>query len=88
MDVRKPASVVGQTTVTSMQSGLFFGYVEMVDGLVGRIRSELPDGDRAVVIATGGLADVLSSETRTIKHVEPNLTLDGLRLIWRRNQRS
>jgi type III pantothenate kinase len=88
VEVRKPASVIGQTTVNAMQSGLFFGYVEMVDGLVRRIRSELPDGERATVIATGGLADVLSSDTHSIQHVEPDLTLEGLRLIWERNQRS
>jgi type III pantothenate kinase len=71
-----------------MQAGLYYGYVEMVDGLVRRIRAELAEGELAVVIATGGLADVLSSEARSIQHVEPNLTLEGLRLIWRRNQRS
>jgi type III pantothenate kinase len=86
VEVRKPGQVIGQTTVNAMQSGLFFGYVAMVDGLVARIRNELPDGDRATVIATGGLADVLSSETRSIQHVEPDLTLEGLRLIWERNQ--
>jgi type III pantothenate kinase len=88
VEVRKPPQAIGQTTVTAMQSGLFFGYVEMVDGLVRRIRSELADGDRAVVIATGGLADVLASETQSIQHVESNLTLEGLRLIWERNQGS
>jgi type III pantothenate kinase len=88
VEVRKPATVIGQTTVNAMQSGLFFGYVEMVDGLVRRIKGELPDGEYATVIATGGLADVLSSETRTIQHVDSNLTLDGLRLIWERNQRT
>ena len=87
VDVRKPPAAIGQTTVHAMQSGLFFGYVEMVDGLVRRVRGELPDGEHATVIATGGLADVLSSETRSIDHVDPNLTLDGLRLIWERNQR-
>lgn len=86
VDVRKPAGVIGQTTVAAMQSGLFFGYIELVDGLVRRIRGEVPGGDRAVVIATGGLAGVLSSEARSIHHVEPNLTLEGLRLIWERNQ--
>jgi type III pantothenate kinase len=86
VEVRRPAGVVGQTTVDAMQSGLFFGYVEMVDGLVRRIRGEVPAGEHAVVIATGGLAEVLSSETRNIQHVDPNLTLDGLRLIWERNQ--
>ena len=54
--MRKPAQVIGQNTVNAMQSGLFFGYVEMVDGLVRRMRAELAAG-RAVVIATGGLAD-------------------------------
>jgi type III pantothenate kinase len=87
VEVRKPDRVVGQTTVNAMQSGLFFGYVEMVDGLVRRIKNELPDGEHATVIATGGLADVLSSEAKSIQHVEPDLTLEGLRLIWERNQR-
>ena len=56
VDVRKPPSIIGQTTVTSMQAGLFFGYVSMVDGIVTRIRAELPDGERAICIATGGMA--------------------------------
>lgn len=86
VDVRKPASVIGQTTVAAMQSGLFYGYVDMVEGLVQRIRSELDGGATAVVLATGGLADVIAPECPAIEHVEPNLTLDGLRLIWQRNQ--
>jgi type III pantothenate kinase len=84
VDVRKPSTVIGRNTVGAMQSGLFFGYVEMVDGLVRRLRAELPGGDKAIIIATGGLADVLSGESATIQHVDPNLTLDGLRLIWKR----
>lgn len=88
VEVRRPDAAIGQTTVNAMQSGLFFGYVEMVDGLVRRIKSELPDGEAATVIATGGLAGVLSAETKTIDHVEPNLTLEGLRLIWQRNQQT
>jgi len=87
VEVRKPATVIGQNTVGAMQAGLFFGYVEMVDGLVRRIRAELAGGDQAIVIATGGLADVISGESRAIQHVDPNLTLDGLRLIWERNRR-
>ncbi len=85
VDVRKPPSVIGQTTVTSMQSGLFFGYVSMVDGIVTRMRAELAAGDRALCVATGGMADVLAADTTTIQRVEPDLTLQGLRLIWERN---
>jgi type III pantothenate kinase len=88
VEVRRPDAVIGQTTVNAMQSGLFFGYVEMVDGLVRRIKTHLADADRTTVIATGGLADVLSAETTSIHHVDPDLTLNGLRLIWERNQRS
>jgi type III pantothenate kinase len=84
VDVRKPPSIIGQTTVTSMQAGLFFGYVSMVDGIVQRIRAELPSGDRAICIATGGMAGVLSNETSVIQQVEPDLTLIGLKLIWQR----
>jgi type III pantothenate kinase len=87
VDVRNPGVVIGQTTVHSIQSGLFFGYVEMVDGLVRRVRKELPEGDRAAIIATGGLAGVLCAATQEIEHVDADLTLEGLRLIWERNQR-
>jgi type III pantothenate kinase len=86
VDVRKPPTVIGQTTVTSMQSGLFFGYVSMVDGIVTRMRLELPGGDRATCLATGGMAEVLAGETTVIQRVEPDLTLQGLRIIWDRNQ--
>jgi type III pantothenate kinase len=86
VEVRKPAAAIGQTTVNAMQSGLFFGHVEMVDGLVRRIRSELPAGEQTTVIATGGLADVLAADTPSIDHVDGDLTLVGLRLIWERNR--
>jgi type III pantothenate kinase len=86
VDVRKPPAVIGQTTVTSMQSGLFFGYVAMVDGIVARMRAELEGGDRAACIATGGMAEVLASETTAIQRVDSDLTLQGLRLIWERNR--
>ena len=85
VDVRKPPSVIGHTTVTSMQSGLFFGYVSMVDGMVTRIRAELEGGSDAACIATGGMADVVAAETTAIQRVEPDLTLQGLRIIWERN---
>lgn len=85
VDVRKPPAVIGETTVTSMQSGLFFGYVSMVDGIVTRIRGELEDGNRAACVATGGMAGVLAAETTVIQRVEPDLTLQGLRIIWHRH---
>ncbi len=88
VDVRKPRSVIGQTTVTSMQSGLFFGYVSLVDGIVARMRAELEDGDRALCVATGGMADVLAGETSAIQRVEKDLTLQGLRMIWARKRSS
>ena len=85
IDVRKPASVVGQTTVGAMESGLFYGYVGMVEGLVRRMSDEL--GGNALCVATGGLADVISPETSLIEHVDADLTLDGLRIVWERNQK-
>jgi type III pantothenate kinase len=85
VDVRKPPSIIGRTTVTSMQAGLFFGYVSMVDGIVTRMRAELDGGDRAACIATGGMAEVLADETTAIQEVVPDLTLQGLRIIWGRN---
>jgi len=86
VDVRKPERVIGRTTVASMQSGLFWGYVDMVEGLVRRMRAEL--GGNPVVVATGGLAVLVSPETKTIDHVDPELTLRGLRIVWLRNQGS
>jgi type III pantothenate kinase len=85
IDVRKPPSVVGQTTVGAMESGLFYGYVGMVEGLVRRMAAEL--GGDVICVATGGLADVIAPETALIHHVDPDLTLHGLRIVWERNQK-
>lgn len=84
IDVRKPATVIGRTTVGAMESGLFYGYVGMVEGLVRRMRDEL--GGRAVCVATGGLAVVIAPETDLIQHVDVDLTLHGLRIVWERNR--
>ena len=82
IDVKKPARVIGTNTVASMQSGLFWGYVDMVEGLVRRMKAEL--GGAAVVVATGGLASIVAPESKLIEHVDPELTLRGLRLVWER----
>jgi len=85
IDVRRPARIVGRTTVGSMESGLFWGYVGLVEGLVRRMNEEL--GGHAICIATGGLADIIAPETPLIQHVDPDLTLHGLRIVWERNHR-
>ncbi len=84
IEVRKPATVIGRTTIGAMESGLFFGYVGMVEGLVRRMDVEL--GGNAVCVATGGLAVVIAPETQLFQHVDVELTLQGLRLVWERNQ--
>lgn len=84
IDLQRPPSVIGRNTVHAMQSGLLFGYVSMVEGMVTRFRAEL--GSEMKVIATGGLAEIVAKETDVIDIISPWLTLDGLRIIWERNQ--
>jgi type III pantothenate kinase len=84
IDLQVPPSVIGRNTVHAMQSGLLFGYVSMVEGMVARFRSEL--GNDVKVVATGGLAEVVAKETKVIDIIAPWLTLEGLRLIWELNR--
>lgn len=83
VDLQKPPSVIGRNTVHSIQSGLLYGYVGLVEGMVARFRQEL--GPDMKVIATGGLADIVAQETTSIQIVAPWLTLDGLRIVWDMN---
>ena len=85
VDLQRPPSVIGHSTVHAMQSGLIFGYVSLVEGMVGRFRAEL--GAEMKVIATGGLAETIAQETTAIQIIAPWLTLDGLRVIWELNQK-
>ncbi|NWF62800.1 MAG: type III pantothenate kinase [Chloroflexi bacterium] len=84
IDLQVPPSVIGRNTVHAMQSGLLFGYVSMVEGMVARFRAEL--GNDMKVVATGGLAEVVAKETKVIEIIAPWLTLEGLRLIWELNR--
>jgi type III pantothenate kinase len=84
IDFVEPETVIGKTTVASLQSGLVYGFAGQVDGIVERIRGEL--GSEAQTVATGGLADLIAPHARTIDRIDPFLTLEGLRLVWERNR--
>jgi len=84
VELTRPKRVIGTNTVAAMQSGIIFGYVGLVEGMVARIRDEL--GEKAMVVATGGYAELIANETAVIDKVNPDLTLIGLRLIYEMNK--
>lgn len=84
VDLDRPPSPIGRNTTHALQSGLLFGYVGLVEGMVTRFREEL--GKEMKVIGTGGLAEVIAKETEVLDIIAPWLTLDGLRIIWGLNQ--
>jgi type III pantothenate kinase len=84
VDFAEPPAAIGKTTEQALQSGLVYGFAGQVDGIVKRIRGEL--GDHARVVATGGLADLIAPHTESVELVDPDLTLEGLRLVWAQNR--
>ncbi|MFP5516786.1 MAG: type III pantothenate kinase, partial [Alphaproteobacteria bacterium] len=83
VEIQPPAEVIGRNTIACMQSGIFWGYVGLIEGLVARIRAEY--GEPMRVVATGGLAVLFAKATHVIEHTDNELTLRGLLLIHKRN---
>src|SRR5437899_2146568 len=84
VDIRRPPTVIGTNTVVNMQSGLYFGYLGLVDGILTRMKQELSGVKK--VLATGGLATLLARDSEHIEEVHEDLTLEGLKLIYERNR--
>ncbi len=87
VDIKRPQKVVGSSTTTAMQSGLYHGYTALVDGVLRKIIDEVGGANPPRVIATGGLAPLIATGSDYIEHVDDTLTLDGLRLIYERTEK-
>lgn len=84
VDIKRPATVVGSNTVVNMQSGLYFGYLGLVDGILARMKEEVPNLKR--IVATGGIAPLLAGDSEHIQEVDEDLTLKGLKIVHDRNR--
>lgn len=84
VELIKPPKVIGSDTISAMQAGILYGYAGLVDGIVERMKKEL--SQEAKVVATGGLAELVAAETKTIQEVKPHLTLEGLKLLYEINR--
>jgi type III pantothenate kinase len=84
VDIKRPAKVIGTNTIAHLQSGLYFGYIGLVDGIIERIIAEL--GERPHIVGTGGLAHMIAEDSRYINEIDDMLTLDGLRILFERNR--
>lgn len=84
VEIKTPPKVIGTSTVGSMQAGLYYGYIGLIDGILERMLKEL--GDKTVVTATGGFASLIGKESRRIQHIDPDLTLAGLLILYEKNR--